>query len=39
MATAKTKTKEKKTTYNFGEKKEENINSKKIREDNLWEKR
>ena len=30
MATAKTKTKEKKTTYNFGEKKEENINGKKI---------
>ena len=30
MATAKTKTEEKKTTYNFGEKKEENINGKKI---------
>lgn len=30
MATAKTKTEEKKTTYDFGEKKEENINGKKI---------
>lgn len=30
MATAKKKTEEKKTTYDFGEKKEENINGKKI---------
>ena len=30
MATVKTKTEEKKATYNFGEKKEENINGKKI---------
>lgn len=30
MATAKTKTEEKKKTYDFGEKKEENINGKKI---------